>query len=270
MMKIIHPIEDVTCTTTWLRAAELLATADDATLYNVVLGIQTPDRVTAEEFEVHEVLNEFLESKGHYPLSSIAGTIFPAGHYLHGGAQAVFDEFPALYPKMKEGWGTYAYRMLDRTIVGEKRNSSMLEILVEKLKKQKNKGRMRAAYELELLKGEVESDIALYQPSSDCDRLLGQPCLTHLSFKLHPDDSLSLTALYRSHFYVQKALGNLLGLSQLMCFIAEQVGLTVGPLVCHSTLAQLETGGNTGCKIKEILALLNNCRHVLSSESLVV
>ena len=81
----------------------------------------------------------------------------------------------------------------------------------------------------------------------------------HLSFKLHTDDRLSLTALYRSHFYVQKALGNLLGLSQLMCFIAEQVGLTVGPLVCHSTLAQLEAGGNTGWKLNEVIALLRDC-----------
>jgi hypothetical protein len=91
-------------------------------------------------FELHDVLNEFLQQRGHYPLSSIAGTIFPASHYLHGGAKAVFNEFPSLYPKMKEGWGTYAYRMLDRSAIDDEGNSSMLEIPVEKLKKQKQKG----------------------------------------------------------------------------------------------------------------------------------
>lgn len=269
-MKIIHPVEEMTCTATWLKAAELLAAEPDGTLYNLVLGVLSPDRVTREEFELHDALNNFLQRKGQYPITSIAGTIFPASHYLHGGPRAVFDEFPALYPKMKESWGTYAYRMLDRTVIDDDRKSSMLEILVEKLKKQKLKGRMRAAYEMDLLNGQDDSDIALYQPSSDCDRLLGQPCLTHLSFKLHPDDSLSLTALYRSHFYVQKALGNLLGLSQLMCFICEQVGLTVGPLVCHSTLAQLEQGGNTGWRLSEVRTLLKECRSILTVERMAV
>jgi hypothetical protein len=129
---------------------------------------------------------------------------------------------------------------------------------------------MRATYEMELLNGTGEADLALYHPESDCDRLLGQPCLTHLSFKLHPDERLSLTALYRSHFYVQKALGNLLGLSQLMCFIAEQVHLTVGPLVCHSTLAQLEYGGNSGWKLADARALLKDCRRTLSKEPTVI
>jgi len=269
-MSILHPVEDTTCTSTWLRAAELLASQDDATLYNVILGIASPDKVTPEDFELHEVLNAFLVSNDQYPLSSIAGTIFPAGHYLHGGAKAVFDEFPALYPKMKESWGTYAHRMLDRTVIADHRNSSMLEILVEKLKKQKKRGRMRAAYEMDLLNGVVEMDVALYQPAADCDRTLGQPCLTHLSFKLHPDDRLSLTALYRSHFYVQKTLGNLLGLSQLMCFIAEQVGLTIGPLVCHSTLAQLEHGGNTGWRLQDVQSLLKHCRQAYASPVLMV
>lgn len=268
-MSIIHPVEDQTCTATWLKAATLLLTQDDSTLYNLVLGIRSPGVVTPEEFQMQEILNEFLLARDQYPLSSIAGTIFPAGHYLQGGADAVFHDFPALYPRMKEGWGTYAYRMLNRTITTHDRQSSVLEILVEKLKKQKQKGRMRAAYEIDLVNDDDHSDISLYQPNLDCDRLLGQPCLTHLSFKLHPDDKVSLTALYRSHFYVQKALGNLLGLSQLMSFVAEQVGLEVGSLVCHSTLAQLEYGGSTGWKSQDVHALLRQCEKILSPDQAV-
>jgi hypothetical protein len=265
-MKIIHAIEEATCTSTWLKACELLAEQDDKTLYTLILGVHEPAVVTSEEFRMHDVLNEFLVSKEQLPLSSIANTLFPAGLYLQGGPEAVFREFPALYPKMKEGWGTYAYRMLNPTIARDGVNMSALEILVEKLKKQKKKGRMRAAYELDLLNEADNADIALYQPSSDCGRTIGQPCLTHLSFKLHPDDSLSLTALYRSHFYMQKTLGNLLGLSQLMCFVAEQVGLEVGPLVCHSTLAQLEYGGTNDWSLKDALTVLEDCRTALTRE----
>jgi hypothetical protein len=265
-MTIIHTVEETSCTSTWLKACELLAEQDDETLYTLILGVHQPDIVTPEDFRMHDVLNDFLVSNEQLPLSSIANTLFPAGLYLQGGAEAVFRDFPALYPKMKEGWGTYAYRMLNPTITRDGVSRSALEILVEKLKKQKNKGRMRAAYELDLLNEAEDVDIALYQPSSDCARTIGQPCLVHLSFKLHPDDRLSLTALYRTHFYVQKTLGNLLGLSQLMCFVAEQVGLEVGSLVCHSTMAQLEYGGTNKWSLNEALAVIQRCRNALTPE----
>jgi hypothetical protein len=269
-MSIIHSVEDKTCTSTWLSACDLLAAQADQTLYTLVLGVESPAAVTSEEFHMHDVLNAFLTARDQLPLSSIANTLFPAGHYLQGGADAVFKDFPALYPKMKEGWGTYAYRMLNPNISKDGVDRSALEILVEKLKKQKKKGRMRAAYEVDLLNEDNHADIALYQPASDCHRTIGAPCLTHLSFKLHPDDRLSLTALYRSHFYMQKTLGNLLGLSQLMCFIAEQVGLEVGPLVCHSTLAQLESGKDYGWTLDEALLVLKECHRILSPEFALV
>jgi hypothetical protein len=44
---IIRPVEEATCTATWLKAAELLAGEDDGTLYNLILGVESPDRVEA-------------------------------------------------------------------------------------------------------------------------------------------------------------------------------------------------------------------------------
>jgi hypothetical protein len=38
-MKIIHAIEETTCTSTWLKACELLAEQDDKTLYTLILGV---------------------------------------------------------------------------------------------------------------------------------------------------------------------------------------------------------------------------------------
>jgi hypothetical protein len=55
-------------------------------------------------------------------------------------------------------------------------------------------------------------------------------------FKLLPSDRVMLTVLYRYHYYIEKALGNLLGLAQLLYFVAKETGLGVGPLLCHSTL----------------------------------
>jgi hypothetical protein len=67
-----------------------------------------------------------------------------------------------------------------------------------------------------------------------------------------------LTVLYRYHYYIEKALGNLLGLSQLLYFVAKETGLGVGPLVCHSTYAVLDTEG--GWRIGDVKQLVGECR----------
>jgi thymidylate synthase len=55
-------------------------------------------------------------------------------------------------------------------------------------------------------------------------------------FKLHKDRTVSLTAIYRSQYYIAKALGNFIGLGQLLAFVAEEAGLTPGYLVCFGAL----------------------------------
>jgi len=49
-----------------------------------------------------------------------------------------------------------------------------------------------------------------------------------------------ITGVYRSHYYVHPALGNLFGLVHFQHFNAQEAGLQMGPLVCHSTVAQLD------------------------------
>ena len=128
---------------------------------------------------------------------------------------------------------------------------------VDKMKAQLAGGRMRAAYELNLVEDDDSLELPIYSPT-DAIRTRCQPCLSHLSFKLLPDDRVTVTALYRSHYYVEKALGNLLGLAQLLYFVAGETGLGVGPLVCHSTYAVLDTDG--GWPMRELRQLIAQCR----------
>jgi hypothetical protein len=262
--QLIHPIEAATPTQTWLEAAIYLAQQENRTLFNLILGVREPTTLTAEDFCVHDVVNDFLEAHDKQPLVTTAGTIFPGGLYLQGGAKAVYSEFPALYKKFRGQWGTYAGRMLCRTIVSHGRECSPLEALIEKLKAQSDQGHMRAAYEMKIYDDTETCDISTYEPTTDCNMTIGQPCLTHLSFKLLQDRSVSLTALYRTHFYIEKTLGNLLGLGQLLSFVAEEAGLTVGTLVCHSTMAQLDVAaskdGSKGWNHADVDILLKQCR----------
>ena len=47
-------------------------------------------------------------------------------------------------------------------------------------------------------------------------------------------------AVYRNHYYVQRTLGNLIGLGRLLQFIARETGFDLGTLTIQSTHACLD------------------------------
>ena len=263
---MIYSVLADTCVDAWLKASTLLLELPDREAYTVILDIGAPAVLTPENKRVIEVVDAFLTTRGIDPISTVAGTIFPAAHYRRSGVVGVYTEFPErVYPKIKSGWGTYAYRLLRRAdATGKVINP--LEILVNKIKKQLElPGTLGRAYEANVI--DPFLDISLYQASTDANLTLRQPCLSHLSFKVIQRRTVMLTALYRSHYYLQRALGNLLGLSQLLLFVANETGLTAGELVCHSSYACLET--NAKWKLAEVRALIGSCRQTstLSQQS---
>jgi hypothetical protein len=46
--------------------------------------------------------------------------------------------------------------------------------------------------------------------------------------------------MYRNHFYIEKLLGNLIGLGRLMAFVAREADLRVGALTVISTHAEID------------------------------
>jgi hypothetical protein len=78
-----------------------------------------------------------------------------------------------------------------------------------------------------------------------------------------------LTALYRYQWFVQKALGNLLGLARLQGCIARELNVPVGPLVCHATLAILEdrSVSKVPWKPEELRELIEQCEKVSDEKS---
>jgi hypothetical protein len=237
-------IEATTCVDAWLRACEyLLSRGDGWRAYNVLLEITRPIALPEGDRAVVTLVDKFLVSRGGLPVNSVVNTIFPAALYQRHGAAGLAERYlTQIYPSVKRHpdwqWGTYAQRLfqrIDRTGTDVK----PLATLVAKVRSQLAlKGPQRAVYEL----GTVDPllDIPIYDPALDRNRPIGGPCLTHVSVKLTADQRLMLTGFYRSHFYVQRALGNLLGLAHLQNFIAKETGVEIGPLVCHSSMAQLE------------------------------
>jgi hypothetical protein len=60
--------------------------------------------------------------------------------------------------------------------------------------------------------------------------------------------------MYRNHFYIEKLLGNLIGLGRLMAFVARESGLQVGALTVISTHAEIDKPN--GVRRSEIGAML--------------
>ena len=73
---------------------------------------------------------------------------------------------------------------------------------------------------------------------------------------------LHATAIYRHQYLIDKAYGNLLGLSWLLRFLCQQSGFEVGELVVHATLA--DTQGRS-----RALALVREVRTMLETRGLV-
>lgn len=257
-------IEGDTCPSVWLDAADYLAGCAKREDFDVFLGIKNPTVYSALDRKVHESVDAFLRRHSGSRLETVAETIFPLSDYLREGSQGVYSTYPVRINKIRSArsndrrWGTYALRLIEPRVDAKGRRYSPLAALVEKIKARPE---YRAAHELNL--GVREEDIEIYDPGRDRLRPYGGPCLSHLSFKVY-DGKVRLNATYRSHYYVQRLLGNLIGLARLQFFVANESGLQVGPLTINSTFARLDTGGQNGDGAswgsRDVVQLIAQCR----------
>lgn len=258
----MKPIPAETCTRAWLEAATHLQVQPEARDYNLILEIANPMAIREDEKPIYAAVNTFLIEHGKQSLNTVINTIFPAGFYAREGADKVIENYDAIAKKVRHHpdnrrWGTYAYRMLTKRKDAKNREFIPLQVIIEKLAAQlKNTSTLRAAYEVSLIDPMV--DIPIYEAETDRDNTIGGPCMSHVSFKLKDDHRLMLTAFYRSHYYVQRALGNLFGLAWLQDFVATKAGVQSGELVCISSMGVLETDKEWGKP--DTTNLLKQCR----------
>lgn len=256
----------------WLESARLLFNEHER-IYNLIVEIQQPGLETAATKAIEQRMDVFLADHHCLPVQTVADTIFPATEYKTGGLQKVLAYPTDVYPHIKgipaNRWGTYALRLTQRTC-SDGTNISPLKIVIDKLKaamdtaERVKNGPPRAVYELDMTMEPLE--LKFYDFENDHDNGRGGQCLSHVSLKLGPEHELYLTAVYRYQFFIQKALGNFKGLARLQACIAREVGVPVGPLVCHATLATLEEGtgegGQTRWGRRALEALVKDCEAI--------
>ncbi len=225
------------CASAWREAVRTVDHQPGHAAYNVIIDISDPTiNATLQDPRVAVVdgfLNGFDKS-----VETVANTIFPAGLYYRYGAPDFFDVFHnKVLAKVRrnERWSGYYFERMTRVPVPGKEPINQLWDIVTRIRDEN----VRALNKFEL---------SLFDPERDVDGSpYGGQCLSFLSFKLLPGaaKTLTLTAMYRNHFYVEKLLGNLVGLGRLMSFVASEAGVSTGALTVISTHAEIDKPGKS-------------------------
>ncbi len=236
--------------------------------YSLILEVQNPMKLTKLDRRVSGIVDSFLVDNGTYSINTVVNTIFPAFLYQKFGGDEVLEKYLKIGSAISSHddcqWGTYAMRMIGIRKDKYGKPYSPLETLVAKMKRQvESQAAKRAAYEISPI--DPMLDLPLYEGDKDHKYTMGGPCLSHLSFKIKPGRKLMLVAVYRSHYYVQRALGNLYGLAWLQQFVAERAGLEPAELVCHSTMAILDTDKWTKAALT---GMLKDCGKVYQEQEI--
>ena len=255
------PIDSqTTCASAWLEAMKKVNESKNQEANNVIIDIQKPCLVSSQDENVIKAVDNFLRGlEKPTSLNTVANTIFPQSIYDRHGSPELYDVYNRSYRRImgQTGqWGRYFHRMIFRI----KENGDQinpLQIIIDKLKSivDGNSRRYKNIFELDV--HDLTQNISIYDPCKDAPRVMNRQCLSFMSFKLEKSHQLNLTAMYRNHYYVDRLLGNLIGLARLMNFIAQEASVDVGQLTVVSTHAKVDTPN--GCSRHGIKTLLNNC-----------
>lgn len=229
----------------WLAATSHLE--EHRSVFDLVFTAQKPQLLRASDVQVIKVHDRFLRTHDS-SVTTVANTIFPGRIYKKYGYPEFFQHANGVQNRLKSpgAWGSYFQRLSHGKSSGE----IPLSVIVTKMKKQLAKE--RGAYS-----NVYEWSAPLYDPTLDCNRTRPQPCMSHISFKLVNKTLLRISAMYRSHYYISKLLGNLIGLRDLQAFICKEVGLESGPLTIFSSFAEFDADKWT---VQEARQMLHECR----------
>ncbi len=236
------------CLSAWREAVRVVDAAKGHEAHNVIIDVAEPTvRATMADPAVAAV-SAFLAWKKKKPIETVANTIFPAALARRYGAPAFFDVFrDVVLPKvrLKETWSGYYFERMMQLPGPDEKPINQIWGIVERLRNPK-------------VASLNKFELSVFDPLRDVnDSCFGGQCLSFASLKLvGPKGArrLSMTAMYRNHFYIEKLLGNLIGLGRLLEFIAREGGVPVGSLTVVSTHATIDMDNWNRAEVAALLA----------------
>jgi len=213
------------CASAWLEAVRRVDSCQGHEAHNVIIDVQDPVANTTFANPVVKGVDDFLKARDK-SIDCIANTIFPLALYQrHGAAKFIKVFHERVLPRVRRNqkWSGYYFERMTRA-------PDQLSDIIERIGDAKNRSLNKF-------------EMAIFDPMSDADGSpYGGQCLSFLSFHLKSGSpkTLLLTAQYRNHYYVEKLLGNLIGLGRLMSYVASETSTKVGSLTVLSTHATID------------------------------
>lgn len=223
------------CITAWRNAAGMVGSERGREAYDVLIEVLEPTSGASLSDPGVALVDKILTKRAK-PLASVANTIFPQALYERHGYPNLFEAFDQIVPRVSknERWSGYYFERMTRhhNVIGERLNP--LREIIERMKDPEVKSRMK--FELPIFDLDRDVNLSPY----------GGQCLSHISFKLagHSGSRVNLTCLYRNHYYIEKLLGNLIGLGRLQAFVASETNREIGTLTVLSTHAVIDKPGS--------------------------
>lgn len=209
----------------WKNASKSVLKAPERRIRNLIVEVERPttfQRVWLKKFDPKTVGSTDR-------LSVVVKVLFPyKGKDANESRQQFYDRWNASLQKnrtkkrLQAPWGTYFGRLTD--FGGEK---NQIENIINALRTWG-------------IKPEAALVAHTSAPTLDTLKPIGSPCLQYIEILWGRDDVIDLTAVYRNHDFLKKALGNYIGLGRLLQFICDESGKKPGRLICHSVRAYCE------------------------------
>ena len=214
-------IMGATCLEAWQKAARHVL--ENRSAAHLVVEIADPSERDVGNGRAHDPRRLLRKAKS---LDDVAITIWPARlasryadrHDLYAAYQQRYARGKR-WPRNRHSWGTYCLRLIS---FGD-RGINQLERAIALIGRWQ---RVTAAFVFHLS-----------SPETDGPRRRGGPCLQYVELLLRDDDTVDMIAVYRSHDYFRLALGNFIGLADLLSFICRETAKNPGRLVVHSVHA---------------------------------
>lgn len=222
-------IKSNSCVNAWDSAVDLLLGETNNSTSNLIVEIQNTRDI---DWDILKLKNPNKINPSLNDIYSVINTIFPNKIWLKSESrQEFYDRYIQIYlrNKPKGTWGTYFKRLIDYPNP-KNGKPNQLENVINKINGTQDN--QSATYNLHLS-----------SKSLDNLKTRGSPCLQYVQFKIFRP-YIKMTSIYRSHDFLNKALGNYIGLSLLLNFVAEQTSLTPDGFLCHSIHAEIM--GNPG------------------------
>lgn len=237
-------IEETGLAVAWARAFLRIARPGVTELAPLVVVVQELNEASDGDANIREALDRELAARRLPESHSVANTIFPQHTWNHSSSrEELFARYERMVPRLHRWsgnrYGLYFERLTEAAPINQ----------LERILQIHERG----------VKRRTALQATLFRPGRDLtfQQRRGFPCLDQVAFA--PTRSgLEVSAFYTMQYIFDRAYGNLLGLTRLGRFMAQEMGLELGRLTCVAATGQLgqATKGSLGPLIQEMQAAL--------------